>query len=153
TSPYNESLDYSRNNDLLPILETKSSLDIYGKYYGNADNFFNYVSTEIIPYVDSHYRTLNHKIAIGHSLSASFILTSFISNPSLFNNYIAISPNLAYDEDKLAKQLINFDYSKIDKPTSLFLSHANEGNDYWKEWKPAREKVYSFLNQSVQNNN
>ena len=153
TSPYNEGLDYSRNNDLLPVLEAKNSIDKYGKYSGNANNFFAYVSTEVVPYIDSHYRTLNNKIAIGHSLSASFVLDIFIKNHSLFNDYIAISPNLAYDNDKLANKLVNFDYSKIEKPTYLYLSNANEGIKYWQEWKPAREKVYSFFNKSIKNDN
>jgi len=153
TSPYNEKLDYSRNNDLLPILETKKSIDWYGKYSGNADNFFDFVSTEIIPYIDTHYRTLNNKIAIGHSLSASFILDSFIKNPNLFNDYLAISPNLAYDNEKLANKIVNFDYSKINKPIYLYLSNANEGITYWQEWKPARDKVYSFFNQVLKNDN
>lgn len=151
TSPYNEKLDYARNNDLLPVLETKNSIERYGNYAGNSDNFFNFVSTEIIPYIDAHYRTLNNKIAIGHSLSASFVLDSFIKNPKLFTNYIAISPNLAYDNDKLANKLVNFDYSKIEKPTYLYISNANEGVEYWQEWKPAREKVYSFFNQTLNN--
>ncbi|WP_111710118.1 alpha/beta hydrolase-fold protein [Lutibacter citreus] len=153
TSPYNEKLDYGRNNDLLPVLETKNSIDRYGKYSGNADNFFNFVSTEIIPYIDSNYRTLNNKIAIGHSLSASFVLNSFIKNPNLFNDYIAISPNLAYDNNKLANKLVNLNYSKIEKPTYLYLSNANEGIKYWQEWKPARDKVYSFFNQTLKNDN
>lgn len=153
TSPYNEKLDYARNNDLLPILETKDSKDRYGKYSGNADNFFAFVSDEIIPFIDLNYRTLNNRIAVGHSLSASFVLNSFIKNPNLFSSYIAISPNLAYDKDKLANELANFDYSKIEKPTYLYLSNANEGIDYWKEWKPAREKVYSFFKQELKNNN
>ncbi|MCI2228525.1 esterase [Polaribacter sp. MSW13] len=153
TSPYNEKLDYSRNNDLLPILKTKNSIDRFGKYSGNAENFFNYVSKEIIPYIDSHYRTLNSRIAVGHSLSASFILDSFIKNPNLFNNYIAISPNFAYDNNKLANKLVDFDYSKIDKTTYLYLSNANEGIKYWEEWKPARNIVYKFFNQTLKNDN
>ncbi len=153
TSPYNEKLDYARNNDLLPVLETKNSIDRYGEYSGNADNFFEFVSTEIISYIDTHYRTLNNKIAIGHSLSASFILDSFMKDPNLFNDYIAISPNLAYDNDKLANMLVNFDYSKIEKPTYLYVSNADEGIKYWQEWKPARDKVYSFFNQTVKNDN
>lgn len=153
TSPYNEKLDYTRNNDLLPVLETKGSKDRYGKYSGNADNFFAFVSDEIIPFIDSNYRTLNNRTAVGHSLSASFVLSSFIKNPNLFNSYIAISPNLAYDKDKLANELINFDYAKIKKTTYLYLSNANEGINYWKEWKPAREKVYSFYRQELKNNN
>jgi predicted alpha/beta superfamily hydrolase len=99
TSPYNEKLDYGRNNDLLPVLETKNSIDRIGKNYGNADNFFDFVSTEIIPYVDSHYRTLNNKIVVGHSFSATFVLNSFLDNPNLFNSYIAISPNMSLDND------------------------------------------------------
>lgn len=153
TSPYNEKLDYARNNDLLPVLETEKSIDRYGKYSGNADNFFDFVSTEIVPFVDSNYRTLNNRILIGHSLSASFVLYSFTQKPDLFNNYIAISPNLAYDDHKLANTLVNFDYSKINRPTFLYLSNANEGIDYWQEWKPAREKVYSFFNQTLKNKN
>lgn len=153
TSPYNEKLDYARNNDLLPVLETKKSIDRYGKYSGNADKFFDFVSKEIIPYVNSNYRTFNNRVAIGHSLSASFVLYSFIKNPNLFNNYIAISPNLAYDNNKLANQIINFDYSEINKLTFLYLSNANEGIDYWQEWKPARDKVYSFFNHSLENMN
>ena len=153
TSPYNEKLDYARNNDMLPVLETKDSKDRYGKYSGNADNFFAFVSDEIIPFIDSNYRTLNNRIAVGHSLSASFVLNSFIESPNLFNSYIAISPNFAYDKDKLAKKLVNFDYSKIEKPTYLYLSNANEGIDYWKEWKPARDKVYTFYKQELKNNN
>jgi hypothetical protein len=74
-----------------------------------------------------------------------------VKNPNLFANYIAISPNLAYDNDKLGKQLTNFDYTKIKNFTYLYLSNANEGIDYWKEWKPAREKVYSFLKDTLQN--
>lgn len=153
TSPYNEKLDYARNNDLLPDLQTKESIDRYGKYSGNADNFFDFVSTEVISYVDKNYRTLNSRLAIGHSLSASFVLYSFTKKSDLFDNYVAISPNLAYDNDKLANQIVNFDYSKIIKPTLLYLSNANEGMDYWQEWKPARNKVYDFFNHTLENKN
>ena len=151
TSPYNEKLDYARNSDLLPVLQTDESIKRYGKHSGNADNFYDFVTTEILPYVDSTYRTLNNRILIGHSLSASFVLYSFLQNPDLFNNYIAISPNLTYDNDKLANMLVNFDYSKVDRLTYLYLSNANEGIDYWKKWKPARDKVYSFFNQTLEN--
>lgn len=153
TSPYNDKLDYSRNNDLLPVLETENSKNRYGKYSGNADNFLSYIESEVIPYVNSKYRTLNQNNAVGHSLGASFILYSLLEKPNLFQNYIAISPNLAYDEDKLSKELTNFDYTKIKNPTFIYLSNANEGIEYWKEWKPAREKVYSFFKDSLKDKN
>ncbi len=153
TSPYNEKLDYGRNNDLLPVLETQNAIDRYGKYSGNAANFLNYVASEVVPFINSNYRTLNHNIAIGHSLGASFILYSLLEKPNLFENYIAISPNFSYDDNKLSKGLINFDYTKIKTPTFFYLSNADEGIEYWKEWKPARDSVYSFLRDSLKNEN
>jgi predicted alpha/beta superfamily hydrolase len=149
SSPYNEKLDYSRNNDLLPVLETEDSKKRYGKYSGNAENFLNYVSSEVITYINLNYRTLDHNIAVGHSLGASFILYSLLEKPNLFKNYIAISPNLAYDNDKLGKELVDFEYKKIKKKTFIYLSNANEGIEYWKEWKPARDKVYSFFRDNL----
>ena len=144
TSPYNEQSDYARNNDLLPVLETENAKKRFGKYSGNADNFLKYVKNEVIPYIETHYRTNTRRIAIGHSLSASFILYSMTKAPGLFNAYFAISANFAYDNDRLAKELMRFDYSKL-KNTFLYLSNANEGMGYWENWLPARNKVYSFF--------
>lgn len=146
TSPYNKELDYSRNNDLLPVLQTRKSIERYGRYSGNADNFLEYVTTEVVPYINSNYRTMNHSIAVGHSLGASFVLYSLVKKPNVFKNYIAISPNLAYEDEKLGKALMDFDYTKFESITYLYLSNANEGIGYWEEWKPAREKVHSFFN-------
>lgn len=146
TSPYIKEIDYSRNNDFLPVQKTAESKSRFGKYAGNADNFLAYVASEVIPFVNSKYRTLNAHTAVGHSLGASFILYSLTKKPNLFQNYIAISPNLAYDAEVLSKDLISFDYQQIKHPTFLYLSHADEGMDYWKEWKPAREKLYAFYN-------
>lgn len=146
TSPYIEEHDYYRNNDMLPVLKTEASKNRFGNNSGNIENFLKYVTQEVVPYVDSNYRTNGESTAIGHSLSASFILHSMVRVPNLFSNYIAISPNLAYEDDKIANELIAFDYSKLKNYTYLFLSHANEGIDYWPEWAPAREKVYDFFN-------
>ncbi|ADQ16713.1 esterase [Leadbetterella byssophila DSM 17132] len=153
SSPYNEALDYSRNNDFLPVLQTESSKRIFGKYSGNADNFMGYIEKEVMPYIRENYRILDQKIIIGHSLGASFILYSFLEKPNLFRNYIAISPNLAYDENYLSERLSKFDYSKIKYPTFIYLSNADEGINYWKEWKFAREHVYSFFRDSLRQEN
>lgn len=148
TSPYNETLDYARNNDLLPVLQTEDSKNRFGKYSGNADNFMKYVKNEVIPYVDSNYRTLKHRTAVGHSLGASFLIYSMFSAPDIFDNMVAISPNFAIDDERLAKNIENFDFSRLHGPGYLFISSANEA-DYWQQWKPAKERVYSFLKDSV----
>jgi hypothetical protein len=56
-------------------------------------------------------------------------------------------------ENKLSKALTSFDFTKIKKPTFIYLSNANEGIEYWKQWKPAREQVYSFFKDSLTEKN
>lgn len=148
TSPYIEDTDYARNNDLLPVLETDDSKQRYGKYSGNAGNFLKYIKNEVSLYVDNNYRIRSHRIAIGHSLSASFIIYSLLEEPSLFNDYLAISPNFAFDNEKLARELLSFDFSKKKGETFIYLSNADEGVNYWEQWIPARDKVYSFFKNS-----
>lgn len=145
TSPYNETLDYARNNDLLPELTTKASKKRYGNYSGNASNFLTYVADEVVPYINQNYRTLDNNIAIGHSLSASFVIYAMLHQPNLFKNNIAVSPNLAYNDEALAKALIELDYNQFDNNNYLYISHADEGIDYWQAWKPANEQVYDFF--------
>lgn len=145
TSPYIEESDYARNNDLLPEMVTEEAKERYGKYSGNADNFLKYVKNEIVPYMETNYRTLSEKIAVGHSLSASFIIYSLLNEPNLFDDYFAISPNFAFDNKQLEKELLDFNFSNISKKLFIYLSNANEGISYWKEWKPARDKVYKFI--------
>ena len=153
TSPYFEETDYARNNDMLPKPKNIEPKKFFNGYSGNADNFLNYVKNEVVPYIDSNYRTLPHRTAVGHSLSASFIIYSMLNEPGLFNNYIAISPNFAYDKESLVDGLYHFDFGKNQSTTYLFLSNANEGIGFWPEWKPAREKVYHLLQDSIKQDN
>jgi len=148
TSTYIEKLNYARNNDLLPYPKNTNPKDFYNGYSGNADNFLSYVKKEVVPYIESNYRTLNHRTAVGHSLSASFIVYAMLNETNLFDNYIAISPNFSFDKERLVADIKQFDYAKIKSNKFLYISHANEAQN-WKEWKPAREKVYSFLQDSL----
>ena len=145
TSPYIESLDYSRNNDMLPKPLHEDPKTFYNGYSGNADNFLGYVKNEVIPYIDSNYRTKHGRLAVGHSLSASFIVYSMFKEPNLFDGYFAISPNFAFDKERLVDEFKQFDYQKLNHKNFLYLSSADEGINYWEHWLPARNKVYEFL--------
>ncbi len=61
---------------------------------GGADNFLNFFSEELIPFVDKNYRTENFRILIGTSNSAFFTVYVLLENPNLFSAYIASSPTL-----------------------------------------------------------
>lgn len=113
---------YFRNLDLLP-----EDTDFFrGRYQGNSSAFLAYVKNEIIPYVENHYRVLPGKMAVGHSLSASFLMASMVKVPNLFDGYVAISPNLDYDGYRLIKDLRQFDTRQFKSPKYLYVSHGNE---------------------------
>lgn len=66
------------------------------KYYTQprvpgAENFLGFISEELLPYIDSNYRTSNKRIICGQSLSTVFVLYAFLQQPGLFDSYIAIS--------------------------------------------------------------
>lgn len=145
TSPYIDSIDYARNNDYLPLLKHEADQKRYGKYSGNAIPFSQYFLQEVMTYIDDNYKVGNNNVVVGHSLSASFILSNILPSEKVFKGYIAVSPNFAYEDKLTAKRFINHIEKEINEDTFVFVCHANEGNGYWEHWVKPREEVYAFI--------
>lgn len=142
---------YARNHDFLPSTTTRN---MGPKSKGNAENFLKYLKNEVIPYVDNNYRTLKHKTAVGHSLGASFLFYTMMNEPSLFDNIIAVSPNLADDNERLVKQLATFDPNQYSSTKFLYVSNADEGkNSNYRGWGEAYEKTYKILKNDLATEN
>lgn len=147
TSPSYPEIEYYRNNDYLPK-PTYVKLEEYHTANPNSENFWNYVENELVPYIESHYRTTKRRFAIGHSLSASFVLDRAIKNSEFFSGFISVSPNLAYDEFRLVKDFINFDFISNENKF-IYISQANELTD----WNPNWGKGYKMLQDFLKNRN
>ena len=132
---------YARNSDLLPA-DTKR----LGGRKGNLNNFLAYVKNEVIPYVESNYRILPGKTAVGHSLSASFVVYALTQYPEMFDNYVAVSPNLEYDDEFLLKKLRTLDTQNLSTKKYLYMSHADEAN--W-GWGPSNKAAYTLLSDTL----
>lgn len=142
-------MTYSRQNDFLPVPKTVARDKFYGGRNGYADSLCLFIKNELTPYINSHYRTTGRTLAVGHSLGASFVLEAMI-NYQLFTDYIAVSPNLAYDSDRVSEELIKYDYSKNKGNQFLFITNSTEEKiRRWEEWKPAREKLYKFYKENA----
>lgn len=57
--------------------------------------FFEFLGQEMMPWLDSNYRTASFRIVIGHDLTANFMNYYLFKDNSLFQGYISISPELA----------------------------------------------------------
>ncbi len=65
---------------------------------GHAENFLNFLKDELVPFLESKYRTDDSQRTLsGHSLGGLFALYTLFSEPQLFQNYIASSPYTSYD--------------------------------------------------------
>ena len=69
-------------------------------------SFFEFVGLELMPYLDANYRTANFRIAVGHDLTANFINFYLMKEPTLFQGYISLSPDLSpMMEERLVTRL------------------------------------------------
>ena len=85
--------------------------------------FYDFVVTELIPFVTENYRSLDFKIAVGHGKTANFINYFFFKKSPVFNAFIALSPELvSYMQYNLVKQFSVEQKKKI----FYYLSTASE---------------------------
>jgi len=99
---------------------------------GGADNFRTFISEELIPLVNKHYRTTDKKYLSGHSYGGLFALDTLSKTPNLFDAYFTFSPSLRWDNDLVLQQLIK------ELPSSQFNGYlyANIGDEGFKLKRP-----------------
>mgnify|MGYP003114187641 CR=1 FL=1 len=57
--------------------------------------FHNFVSDELIPYLDYKFNTSEFRVAVGHDLMGNFINSYLFKEDPLFQAYVCISPDLS----------------------------------------------------------
>lgn len=145
-SPYLPDRKWYRNTEMLPAPDHPTTSKKWKGNLGKADSLLMFFENELIPYVENEFHTYADRTAIGHSNSATFVLHSFLEKPNLFQNIIALSPNLVYDEGQISRRVVRMECGSLISNKFLFVSNANEADDNgWKDWKNERDKFYSLL--------
>ena len=81
----------NRDDDLVPKTSETDN------YSGNAEGFLNFIEKELIPYVESKFRTQPFRILTGISYGGLFTNYTLITKPDLFDAYISVDPSLWWD--------------------------------------------------------
>ena len=111
----NPNYDQRRAFDLTP---TNSGLP---SQYGNAEKFLSFIKSEVIPFVESKYRTKkNERTLVGHSFGGLFTLYALFTEPDVFNHYVAGSPAWSWDNASLYKFAEKFSKVKLSHPIKLY---------------------------------
>lgn len=65
---------------------------------GGAEQFRRFLETEVMPFVEQRFRPGGRRALMGESLAGLFVIDTLLSRPSLFDDYIAVSPSLWWDD-------------------------------------------------------
>jgi predicted alpha/beta superfamily hydrolase len=68
---------------------------------GRGDRFLDFIEQELIPYIETNYRTTKERSLAGHSRGALLVLYSLLSKPELFQARFMFSAPLMRDEQRL----------------------------------------------------
>ena len=112
----------NRTRDLTTSKITSRRGMPYNEENGVADNFLEFIETELIPYVEGKYPVTNYRTLIGHSYAGLFTIYTLLNKPELFANYISIDPSLDWDNQKLLKQAEYVFLKNNYKGKGLFMS-------------------------------
>jgi hypothetical protein len=120
-----------RTRDLTPtrVEQLPGNPNVRFPTSGGADKFLKFFETELIPHIESKYRTLPFRALAGHSFGGLFAVHAMTSKPELFNSYIAVSPSLQWDNFVMIDRAREFFKNRKEYGRTLFASLGNEPGD------------------------
>jgi predicted alpha/beta superfamily hydrolase len=68
---------------------------------GGSAAFRRFLRDELIPTIESRYRTTPERAIVGESLAGLFVVETFLREPTLFDHYIAFDPSLWWNRAAL----------------------------------------------------
>lgn len=94
---------------------------------GHSERFIDFIANELQPYIEHEYKTNLSKTIIGQSLGGLLATEILLKYPTLFNEYIIVSPSLWWDDASLLNlnSIILTDSFKT--KTDIYLGVGKEG--------------------------
>jgi predicted alpha/beta superfamily hydrolase len=114
-----------RTRDQTPTenLDDALGLRMEGTSGGNAGKFLRFIRDELIPHVNSKYRTdTNNSTIVGHSGGGLFALYVLFNQPETFKRYVASSPSLWWDKKVMFEYEREYASKHTELPAKLWLS-------------------------------
>lgn len=94
---------------------------------GGADRFLDFFERELIPWVESTFRTQPYRVFGGHSFGGLFAVNALATRPDLFQALIAVSPTLVWDDALPIRRVEALLGGRTELPRTLVVTIGNEG--------------------------
>jgi len=90
---------------------------------GRSSLFIEFISEELVPMIKSEYQVSDSNTLIGQSLGGLLASEILFKHPTLFKNYMIISPSLWWDDESL----LSWDLPKLGPYQSVYIAVGKEG--------------------------
>ena len=119
-----------RTHDRRPEISPKATDSRYMangfEGWGESHEFRRHLTEEVKPFIDARFE-VGRQAVIGESLAGLFIVEMFLEAPDSFDDYIAVSPSLWWDDRRLSKQASVLLEQHKASDHRLYLTMADEG--------------------------
>jgi predicted alpha/beta superfamily hydrolase len=96
-----------RNRDLTPTNGILGNDLASKESTGGGLDFLNFLTEELIPFIDSSFSTSQHRTIIGHSLGGLITFQALLEKRSFFDNYLAIDPGFSFDNESYLRTVLD----------------------------------------------
>lgn len=96
---------------------------------GGAERFLGFLEAELIPYVNSHYRTTGGNTLIGQSLGGLLATQVLLQKPGLFEKYVIVSPSLWWNKQAVLKSAGGLMKKNQAPDRKVYISVADEHSE------------------------
>lgn len=117
----------NRTRDLTTLTKDETETRFHPEA-GGADAFLGFISNELVPFIDKHYRTRPYNVLVGHSLGGLFAMHALVLQPKLFNAYIVIDPTLSWNDGAELRKAEEFLMGTKELKADLYITATGERN-------------------------
>ena len=112
----------------LTNLNGSSAIDNH-KTSGGSKQFLAFIEEELLPKIESSYRTTSFKTLVGISHGGLLVGSAFLSKETSFNGFVSMDPSFWWDNQYLVKQLVTTPLNQI-KDKRIYVSTADKFENF-----------------------
>lgn len=94
---------------------------------GHSNKFIQFMESELLPAIESKYKTSNTRTLIGESLGGLLATEILLKKPSLFNRYLIVSPSLWWDNGSILGLSAAVYDPSFSRPLDIYIGVGKEG--------------------------
>jgi len=108
---------------------------------GKAENYLRFLKNELVPFIDSSYRTNGKRVINGYSLGGLFTINLLLEDAELFDSYIAGSPYIIDDLNELIEKIDSLPNSFNNKKLFVSVGELEDKNQYYEPLNIILKKI------------